>query len=327
MRYATVILVTICAALAVLAQQPGGQMTIEQRFKQLDRDGDGKLTPQELPGEWFGRLDTNKDGVVTLEEAKAAMGSGRPTPPATGPPPAAPLAQNFDVEDVPLTASGSSFSDPEYNDEQHLVTYWDYSTPGNVKIYVGELDAKTGLLRKPPGRDHLIAEHVSPFLKDGQWWAHNGPEWGRDQRGWSVYFAKDDAAGVRQVWQARPSSAGYEGRQLTTLPGGGCGPVCSQGRADSDTRLLLFAPDREAVCWTASSAPNVLHELPGFKDYVSIAHWVPGRKWVAYVRRIGTPATPQLVYLDTETGAVHQVSDEPGDKYDPWGFSGTAVRR
>ncbi|MBU0611261.1 MAG: alkaline phosphatase family protein, partial [Armatimonadetes bacterium] len=70
----TVLGLSLC--LTTLAQQPGGQMTPEQRFKQLDRNGDGKLTPQELPGEWFGRLDTNKDGVVTLEEAKA--GAGRP---------------------------------------------------------------------------------------------------------------------------------------------------------------------------------------------------------------------------------------------------------
>ncbi|MBU0609508.1 MAG: EF-hand domain-containing protein, partial [Armatimonadetes bacterium] len=319
MRYAAVILATICATLTVLAQQPGGQMTPQQRFKQLDRNGDGKLTPQELPGEWFGRLDTNRDGVVTLEEATAALASIRQAGPAAATA-VTPLAQTFAVEDVPLTAPGSGVSDPEYNDEQHLVTYWDYSTPGNVKVYVGALDPRTGLFRKPPGRDHLIAEHVSPFFTDRKWWAHNGPEWGRDQHGWAVYFAKDDAAGVRQVWQATPSPTGYEARQLTTLPGGGCGPVCSQDRADTDTRLLLFAPDREAVCWAASSAPNVLHELPGFKDYVSIAHWVPDRKWVAYIRRVGTPATPQLVYLDTETGVVHQVSDEPGDKYDPWGF-------
>lgn len=91
-----VIMVCLVAGIAG-AQPPAGQMSLEDRFKQMDRDGDGKLTPQELPGEWFGRLDTNKDGVVTLEEAKAAMagGGGRPTPTATEAPPAAAPAGPF----------------------------------------------------------------------------------------------------------------------------------------------------------------------------------------------------------------------------------------
>lgn len=79
-------------ALAAFSQpQPAGQLNLEQRFHQLDRNADGKLTPQELPGEWFGRLDANKDGVVTLEEARAAMaGAGRR--PGQGQPPPAPVA-------------------------------------------------------------------------------------------------------------------------------------------------------------------------------------------------------------------------------------------
>jgi catechol 2,3-dioxygenase-like lactoylglutathione lyase family enzyme len=65
-------------------------MTLEQRFEQFDRNGDGKLTPQELPGQWFGRLDTDRDGVVTLEEARAALARGRGQRPAQTSAPAAP---------------------------------------------------------------------------------------------------------------------------------------------------------------------------------------------------------------------------------------------
>ncbi len=84
-RVFTLLMAVVLACIAA-AQQTDGQATLEQRFNQLDRDGDGNLTPEELPGEWFGRLDTDKDGVVTLEEAKAAMGAGAApqTPPGTG---------------------------------------------------------------------------------------------------------------------------------------------------------------------------------------------------------------------------------------------------
>lgn len=41
-------------------------------FKRADRNGDGKVTPEELQRpELFRRLDSNEDGHITLEEAQA----------------------------------------------------------------------------------------------------------------------------------------------------------------------------------------------------------------------------------------------------------------
>ena len=60
---------------APAAQEPPATarspISIEQRFKQYDKNGDGKLDRSELPGALFDRLDANKDGFVTEEEAKA----------------------------------------------------------------------------------------------------------------------------------------------------------------------------------------------------------------------------------------------------------------
>jgi len=48
---------------------------LDERFRQLDRNHDGKLTRDEVPrAELFDRMDANKDGIVTLDEAKRAFG-------------------------------------------------------------------------------------------------------------------------------------------------------------------------------------------------------------------------------------------------------------
>jgi len=47
---------------------------VEERFRMLDRNGDGRITADEAPNaRLLNRLDANRDGAVTLEEAAAGM--------------------------------------------------------------------------------------------------------------------------------------------------------------------------------------------------------------------------------------------------------------
>jgi arylsulfatase A-like enzyme len=64
-------------------QKPGARGraggALQDRFKELDRNGDGKLTADELPRPGlFKQLDTNGDGVVTLDEARSDLAGARP---------------------------------------------------------------------------------------------------------------------------------------------------------------------------------------------------------------------------------------------------------
>ncbi len=50
------------------------------RFKELDKDGDGKISKEEAPERMrdnFDRIDSNSDGFIDMEEMQKAMGAGR----------------------------------------------------------------------------------------------------------------------------------------------------------------------------------------------------------------------------------------------------------
>ena len=54
----------------------GGESTaggMSSLMKKYDKDGDGELDRSELPGALFDRLDANRDGFVTFDEARSQL--------------------------------------------------------------------------------------------------------------------------------------------------------------------------------------------------------------------------------------------------------------
>lgn len=75
---------TALSAIRGVAQQSSSVEALEQRFKQLDKNGDGKITAEELPqSPFFKQRDRNGDGEITLVEAQAALKAGIGATPAT----------------------------------------------------------------------------------------------------------------------------------------------------------------------------------------------------------------------------------------------------
>ena len=76
-----VAMVTLFFSTTLSAQQPqGGQgkkerPTVNQIFKEMDKDEDGKLSKEELKGpikDDFAKIDTDEDGYITKEELEKA---------------------------------------------------------------------------------------------------------------------------------------------------------------------------------------------------------------------------------------------------------------
>jgi catechol 2,3-dioxygenase-like lactoylglutathione lyase family enzyme len=89
----TITLSTFLTCLTLMAQEPAKPAAgLAERLKQLDRNGDGKLSADEFPGTQFEQMDKNGDGFVTLEEAQAYFAGRRAARPAAPEQPAKPLA-------------------------------------------------------------------------------------------------------------------------------------------------------------------------------------------------------------------------------------------
>ncbi|MCX6910702.1 MAG: alpha/beta hydrolase fold domain-containing protein [Verrucomicrobia bacterium] len=97
-------LTAILACLTLSAQEspkPAAGSSLAERFKQLDKNGDGKLTAEEVPyGDFFKHWDQNSDGVVTLEEVKAFFASGKQRQRSSAQNPAALQAGNVPMKTV-----------------------------------------------------------------------------------------------------------------------------------------------------------------------------------------------------------------------------------
>lgn len=207
----------------------------------------------------------------------------------------------------PMGQAGANYIDPEVLPGEGLLTWQD----DTGAILLGGVAMADARFRVSGGVEHRLDSGAWPVGE-----TFNGPEFGVDADGWSVFYTKANG-GLPALWRAglekgvavaAPLTAGF--RRQTVL--------ASKDPAAVQTRLLFLRGDRDSgeVTWQDEDAPA--SETPlGFNDLG--VRWIDGQR--RFVRTAETgPAAGELVLVDTVTGASRQLTTDGGAKRFPYGF-------
>lgn len=203
------------------------------------------------------------------------------------------------------------YIDPEFYSAKNLVAFAD----GQRRGWLGTLDPWTGDFLSLDGRDTLIDEDLTRLAS-----SFNGPEFGLDQDGWSLYYTKD-VEGVPQVWRAEPQEGGLITGPVTEDDITRLSVLASKDPTMGETRLLYalngFAPGVGEVAWMAESNPAGTETAVAPIDRG--ARWVDGTSLFTYVLHSGRNES-QVVLHNTDSGAAAVITDTPGQKSYAYGW-------
>ncbi len=217
----------------------------------------------------------------------------------------------FVAESQRLGETGAGYYDVEILSQPPRITFAD-SAIGTV--WVGRLRPEDGLFDTATGRDQHVANFMTPLFTSS-----NGPEWGVDAGGASVYFTKRNGT-QPQIWRAPLTNTGdLTASPLTSGDIGRLSPLPRNDSTQSTTRLIYLKGTYATgkIATLDVSNPGVEKKLDGVVKGVSGPRFIPGSDDFVLAMENG-----QLGHYVVATDTIVRLTDDAGSgpMTDPFAF-------
>jgi hypothetical protein len=203
-----------------------------------------------------------------------------------------------------MGALGKSYVDVEFYSEANLATFVDEQR----QAWLASLDPLTGDFVSADGRETLIDQGLTPLMI-----SFNGPEFGVDAHGWSLYYTKD-VSGVPQVWEAGLTPAGVERAPVTSDKISRLSVLASKDASANGKRLLYSSGGATLadgkLTWREADNRGAPETIVDDTDVG--ARWIDGTRSFTYVRKT-SPGLGQVIIYNTETATETTVTATSGN--------------
>jgi len=210
---------------------------------------------------------------------------------------------------VLMTSGNESYIDPELFNEGNKMAY----QTGNGDVYLADIDPITGLFAIPNGKDLLIDTGAAKLLQ-----TFNGPEFGFDKNGWSVFYGKNNGS-TPQVWRAVINNRQVYKEPLTVsnLPRLS---ILATKNVLADSIKLLYS---KGTSLKNGNMTRIDEEKPVDETVIDLTdkgvRWIDGTNQFFYIKQTGDKKG-QLFLYDADLKNEQQITNDSFDKSYSYGW-------
>lgn len=218
-----------------------------------------------------------------------------------------------DRDVIGFNIPGESYYDPELLTGEDLMTFQD----SERNIWLARLDPAYGLpADSTTAQDLLVTDSGAPLSL-----FRNGPEFAREQSGWSVFY-NEDVDGVWRIWRAVPDGQGGLLRTMLTDDSADRGGMIVSDSPQLNTSYVAYvrgSAEDGAIYWIDRRSPEDEYYIGPFVPGRTLLRWVPDRP--AFVVSLpDADGVYQLYWCDTATGEQVSITNGDVDITDPYVF-------
>lgn len=215
-----------------------------------------------------------------------------------------------------INPAGQSYIDPELHPLRAEMVF-----QTNTEVWIGALDLATGRFVSSSGKDSFVDNTIS--LSNSK----NGPEYGLDSSGVSVFYNSEGTDGSFQFSRATELGIGsYATEQLTPNGSNRVNQLPSQDQTSPTTYL---AYGRETIVSGSPTANGYIAYLdesqpgddqdvtelrPGFAGF----RWLKGSTFFTTTIAEDGPDQGQIKLINAATGVERVITNDAGIKFDPF---------